>query len=443
VFVDHGDPSIFYLVTRWTDLASFETWHGSAAHRESHALIPKGLKLDPAWTQVLHLLRLEGTTAPALTEALIDSALLTGSYVAASEGVHAFALTAHGTIRACNAAAASIDRDTALEGRSLTEYMPHADAERLRQLLARPHRTQQPVRLNFAGPRTPAFTLDCWLDVHSDGAVLLGHAPARRDQQLQDELMAINQELAVLSRVRSRAVREERVGREEAEQLNRERNAFLTVIAHELRQPISASLAALSVMRRLVTDAKLERPRAVIERQMLQLTRLVDDLADTARVASGAIELRNQEVDLVQQLRQLSTSWEESAKDQDKSFRSDLPPTPVLVRGDLDRLQQIFSNLVSNALKYTPTGKQVVLTLRTDGEFAETSVADEGEGIPADRLPRIFELFQRATTTGTGLGVGLSVVHALVTAHGGTIEAASPGVGLGATFTVRLPKIRS
>ena len=439
VFVDGRDGSIFYLVTRWTDLESFETWHGSPAHRESHGLIPKGLKLDPAWTEVLHLLRLDGTTAPPLTEALIDSALLAGSYVAASEDVHAFALTPGGIIRACNAAAAGIDRDAPLEGRALTEYMPQADAQRLRELLARPHRTQQAVRLNFAGPRTPAFTLECWLDVHADGAVLLGHPPARRDQQLQDELMAINQELAVLSRQRSREVRDERSGREVAERLNRERNAFLMVIAHELRQPISASLAALSVLRRMATDPALERPRSVLERQMLQMTRLVDDLADTARVASGAVELRNQDIDLVQQLRQLATSWEETAKGQGKSFHSELAAQPVFVRGDLDRLQQVFSNLVSNALKYTPEGRQVSVTLRIAGAFAEIAVADEGEGIPADRLPHIFELFQRATTTGSGLGVGLAVVHALVKAHGGTIEAASPGIGRGATFTVRLP----
>ena len=439
VFVDGRDASIFYLVTRWTDIESFETWHGSPAHRESHAFIPKGLKLDPQWTEVLHLVRLDGTTAPPLTEALIDSALLAGSYMAASEEVHAFALTPTGVVRACNAAAAVIDPDTGLEGRSLTEFMPQADAKRLRDLLARPHRTQQAVRLNFASPRTPAFTLECWLDVHADGAILLGHAPARRDQQLQDELMAINQELAVLSRERSREVRDERSGREVAERLNRERNAFLMVIAHELRQPISASLAALSVLRRMTTDPALERPRAVLERQMLQMTRLVDDLADTARIASGAVELRNQDVDLGQQLRQLTTSWQETADAQGKTFRSEIAAQPVWVRGDLDRLQQIFSNLVSNALKYTAEGRQVSVTLRVDGSFAEIAVADQGEGIPADRLPHIFELFQRATTTGTGLGVGLAVVHALVKAHGGSIEAASPGVGLGATFTVRLP----
>ena len=106
VFVDRTDPSIFYLVTRWTDFESFETWHGSPAHRESHALIPKGLKLDPTWTQVLHLVRLDGTMGSPLTEALADEALLLGSYAAMSEQVHVFSIGTDATIRTYNAAAA-------------------------------------------------------------------------------------------------------------------------------------------------------------------------------------------------------------------------------------------------------------------------------------------------------------------------------------------------
>lgn len=441
VFIDRADASIFYLVTRWTDAESFETWHGSAAHRESHALIPKGLKLDPAWTQVLQLVRLEETMGPPLTETLTDAALLVGSYIAASDTTSVFALTRDGVIRACNGAGCRLDPREPLAGRALTDFMPHPDALRLRDLLATPGRTTQPVRFNFAGPRTPVFTLDCWVDVQPDGAVLLGHPPARRDQQLQDELMAINQELAVLSRERSREVRDARSGRELAEKLNRERNAFLMVIAHELRQPISASLAALSVLRRIASDAALERPRGVIERQMLQMTRLVEDLADTARVASGSVELRVENVDLAQLLRQLATSWEETALAQEKTFSSEIPTQPVIVRGDLDRLQQIFSNLISNACKYTPEGGRVFLRMTAVDRVAEISIRDEGEGIPAHRLPHIFELFQRATTTGSGLGVGLAVVHALVKAHGGTIEAKSEGMGRGATFTVQLPRV--
>ena len=440
VFVDRSDPSIFYLLTRWADLPSFERWHSSPAHRSSHALIPKGLKLDASWTQVLTLDRLDGTTGPVITDALADSTLLVSTVATRSTAMYVFVLTHEGVIRTCNPVACEhLHEGAALDGKSLLSYMPAADAAVLRERLAHPGRTTQPLRLNFGAMLRVPFTLDCWLDVRPADAVLIGHPTFQRDQQLQDQLMSINQELAVLSRERARETRDERFAREAAEKLNRERNAFLTVIAHELRQPISAALAAMSVLRKTLTDPRLDRPRGVLERQLQQMTRLVEDLADTAKVASGTVELRKTDVDLAQQLRQLATSWEETAKGQYKTFTTRVPDTRLVVVGDIDRLQQVFSNLVSNALKYTPEGGSVTVTLEREGGSAVVLVQDEGEGIPADRLPHIFELFQRATTTGTGLGVGLAVVYALVKAHGGSIEAASGGVGQGATFTVRLP----
>jgi signal transduction histidine kinase/heme-degrading monooxygenase HmoA len=443
VFVDAADPALFYLLTRWTDLTSFEAWHGSPAHRESHALIPDGLKLDPTWTKLYSLVRVDGTTGPTLTEAVGDATLLFGAYAAGSKGVYLFLLDPDGTIRACNPTACEqLDPSGALDRKSLLDYMPEADAARLRALLARPGRQESPVLLNFAAPNRAPFTLDCWLDVHATGVTLLGQLPFRRDQQLQDELMAINQELAVLSRERSREVRDERFGRESAERLNRERNAFLTVLAHELRQPIGSALAAMGVLRKINPDPNLDRPRAVLERQLKQMNRLVEDLADTARVAAGDVELRRAQVDLVGQLRELATAWEASAHEQHKSFDCRLPDAPLLIWADADRLQQVFSNLVGNAFKYTPPGGAVTVALGTDGVSAIVSVQDEGEGIPPERLPRIFELFQRATSTGAGLGVGLAVVKALVDAHGGTVAAASPGLGRGTTFTVRLPLAR-
>ena len=440
VFVDSADPTLFYLMTRWTDLKSFEQWHSSPAHRDSHALIPKGLKLDATWTQIDRLVRLEGVSGPPVTEAVADAALLMGAYAAGSTEMHVFLLAPDGTIRACNTAACShLEAGASLDGKSLMRYMPEADAARLRALLQSPGRQESPVHLNFGAVNRVPFTLECWVDVHPDGAMLLGEPTFRRDQQLQEELMAINQELAALSRERSREVRSERHGRETAERLNRERNAFLAVLAHELRQPIGSALAAMGVLRKVNPDPNLERPRALIERQLKQITRLVSDLADTARVAGGDIELRQAPVDVVQQLRELSTAWDAMGHEQHKSFDYRVAQDAVHVLGDVDRLQQVFSNLVSNAFKYTPPGGTVTVSVKTEDAWAVVSVRDEGEGIPPERLPRIFELFQRATSTGSGLGVGLAVVKALVEAHGGTVTAASEGLGRGATFTVRLP----
>jgi signal transduction histidine kinase/heme-degrading monooxygenase HmoA len=440
VFADSDDASVFYLVTRWTDRESFERWHKSPAHRDGHALIPKGLKLDPAWTQVLAMSRIDGVTGPPLTEAVADSMLLLGHVAQHSSTLHLFALAPDATIRACSPAACThLAAGTPLDGQRLTTYMPDSDAATLRALLARPGRTETPVQLNFAAINRVPSTLECWLDVHADRATLVAQPAARRGPDLQDELMAINQELAVLSRDRTRLARDEREGREAAEKVNQERNEFLRILAHELRQPIGGALAAMGVLRQLQPDPMLERPRALVERQLLHITRLVEDLADTARIASGDVDLRRVDVDVVAQLRELAVAWESTAAAEQKPFAAHLPDTALVVWGDPQRLQQVFLNLVGNAFKYTPPGRGVTVSAARRGGFIEIDVADQGEGIGPEQLPRIFDLFRRASATGSGLGVGLAVVQSLVRAHGGTIAAASPGLGKGSTFTVRLP----
>ena len=176
---------------------------------------------------------------------------------------------------------------------------------------------------------------------------------------------------------------------------------------------------------------------------MNQMQRLVEDLSDTARVTASAIQLRRSNVDLLQQLRDLSTVWQSVAEDQRKSFVSSVPHGSMMLWADADRLQQVLSNVVGNAFKYTPPGGRVSVTVQREHDFATVIVQDEGEGIPAERLPHIFELFQRATSSASGLGVGLAVVNALVRAHGGTVAAASDGLGRGTTITVRLPLAHS
>lgn len=440
VLVDRADPAVFYLVTRWTDVESFRRWHDSPAHRESHALIPKGLKLDASWTQVLQLDRLDAVTGSPLTDAIADATLLVGAYAESSPAIYLFVLAADGTIRTCNAAAKQrLAPGGTVEGTPLARYMPEADGDHLRAQLREPGRHALPLLFNFAATNCVPFTLECWLDVHPEGAVVLGQLPVQRDRQTQDELMALTQELAVLSRERARLVRDERAAREAAEKVNRERHAFLTVLAHELKQPIGSAMAALGVLRRMNPDPQLERTRGVLERQLRQLTRLVEDLTDTARVAAGEVQLRREPVDVAAYVRGQGPVWESMALEQHKVFAWHAPATPLVVTGDPDRLQQVYSNLVGNAFKYTPDGGTVTVSLSAAGRFAELTVQDEGEGISADRLPYIFDLFQRATNTGSGLGVGLAVVRSLVEAHGGTVTAASVGLGRGSTFIVRLP----
>ena len=442
VLVDAGDPAVFYLFTRWTDRGSFERWHDGPAHRSSHALIPKGLKLDAAWTERTDLVRVEGVIGAPVADAIQDATLLLAQFVDSSASLHLYRLDRDGTVRACNpAGCAELTGGAPLAGRSILEYMPAADAARLRDLLAVPGRSSGPALLNFAAPRKVPYTLECWLDVQPDGATLVGEPTFRRDQLLHDSLMAMNQELAVLSRERSREAGEERRGKETAQRLNDERNAFLTVLAHELRQPVGGALAALGVLRKMHPDSRLDRPRAHLERQLAQIQRLVEDLADTARVAGGQVELRCVELDLGRLLREIATSWESRAEQEQKPFALSVPERPVHVFADAHRLTQVFSNIVGNAFKYTPPGGAVNVGVRRDTRWAIVSVQDEGEGIPAERLGRVFDLFQRATTSAAGLGVGLAVVRGLVEAHGGTVTAESGGTGLGATFVVRLPLV--
>ena len=160
-------------------------------------------------------------------------------------------------------------------------------------------------------------------------------------------------------------------------------------------------------------------------------------------MASGDIELRREALDLTRQLQDIAQAWGAIAEQQHKQFRVELPDTEILLRGDADRLQQVFSNVLGNAFKYTPPGATITVAATVEGDTGVIAVADEGEGIPPDRLANIFELFQRATNTGSGLGVGLAVVRALVMAHNGTVTAASAGLGQGTTITIRLPLISS
>jgi hypothetical protein len=329
VCVDSADPAAFYLISRWTDLASFDRWDHSEEHRTSHRFIPKGLKLDPTSTRVHRLIRIDGTTGSPLLEAVADATPLFGAYTAGSTELHVFVLDRDGVIRTCNPAACThLEPGGVLDGKSLMDYMPEADAARLKELLSAERNSELPVHLNFGAPNRVPFTLGCWLDVQPDRVTVLGQPTFRRDQQMQNELMAINQELAVLSRERSRELRDE---------------------------------------------------------------------------------------------------------------RSQLPEREMIVFADGHRLHQVFSNVIGNAFKYTPPGGTITLTASIEGERAVVSVADEGEGIVPERLPHIFDLFQRATTTGSELGVGLAVVKALVTAHDGTVAAVSEGLGRGTVFTIRLP----
>ncbi|HUR20001.1 MAG TPA: ATP-binding protein [Vicinamibacterales bacterium] len=221
---------------------------------------------------------------------------------------------------------------------------------------------------------------------------------------------------------------------------DRRKNEFLALLAHELRNPLAPILYAVDVLRRAGTGSV--QITGVIERQVGQMVRLVDDLLDVSRIGQGKIELRREQVDLTLIVEQAAEASRPLLQQSSLSLTIILPAVPLRVSADAARLTQVVGNLLNNASKFTPPGGQVWLVLERDDQGAVIRVRDSGIGIAPDELPRVFELFTQLDSgldrAHGGLGLGLSLARRLVELHDGTIEASSPGLGQGAEFTVRL-----
>ena len=225
----------------------------------------------------------------------------------------------------------------------------------------------------------------------------------------------------------------------------RARDQFLAMLSHELRNPLAAILTAAQLMERRDPSA-LASERGIVQRQARMLARLVDDLLDVSRVTLGKIALSSGLVDLGGLLERCVKSWSSAAADLGVEL-SLAPPPPFFVEGDPMRLEQVVSNLLSNAVKYTPRGGHVEVSVSLQGDTGRIHVADDGVGIDAEALPRIFDLFSQDDQTldrsRGGLGVGLTLVRSLVTLHGGTVTASSEGRGRGSEFVISLPRVGS
>ena len=245
-----------------------------------------------------------------------------------------------------------------------------------------------------------------------------------------------------LEAARRALLENEQRARSEAEASNRAKDEFLAMLGHELRNPLAAITNASHLLGNRRTD-QLPQAREVIQRQSAHLARLVDDLLDAARVASGKIVLALGPVDLAEVVsRTLATL---TASGRTKRHRISLNLEPTWVLGDETRLEQIVTNLATNALRYTPAGGHLEFELTADDNEAVLSVTDSGIGIPAAMLPNVFDLFVQGDRglerAHGGLGIGLTLVKRLTELHGGTAHAASDGVDCGSTFTIRLPCI--
>ena len=220
-----------------------------------------------------------------------------------------------------------------------------------------------------------------------------------------------------------------------------ERDRFLAVLGHELRNPLGAILLASQMT---YDDGKLDADHArIIERQSQHLSRLVNDLLDLSRVAAGKIVLKRDLLDLRDISTQSIHAVKPIADKQGLTIKVCQPDTPVIVHADPTRIDQIITNLLSNAVKYTPDGGHVMLTIGTDGGEAFLNVSDDGVGIAPERIGGIFELFAQAENAigraQGGMGIGLALVRNLVDLHEGRVDAKSDGIGKGSSFEVRFP----
>lgn len=219
---------------------------------------------------------------------------------------------------------------------------------------------------------------------------------------------------------------------------------FLAMLAHELRNPLAAIRGAGGLLARLQPGAAVPPlVSQVIERQSQHMARLLDDLLDASRITSGKVRLQRRPTSVAEFVDQAVQTFRALFDAQGQQFTVELPAEPLLVDGDPPRLAQIVGNLLHNAAKYTPAGGSVSLRVQAVAKEVEIRVVDTGEGIAADVLPHIFELFTQNTQSLSrsqgGLGIGLTVVRSMVEMHGGSVEAHSAGLGLGSEFIVRLP----
>ncbi|TWO69473.1 response regulator [Caenimonas sedimenti] len=248
----------------------------------------------------------------------------------------------------------------------------------------------------------------------------------------------VDRSWAHVERVRSHAMLREQDTR---------KDEFLATLAHELRNPLAPIKYALALLRRSSDAARVANAQDVIDRQVTQMARLIDDLLDLSRINRGLIQLQLEDTPLDAVLRQAVEVARPAVEEARHDLQVQLPPPDVRVHADATRLVQMVGNLLGNAAKYTPDGGRIRLAAWRDGQEAVIEVADNGIGIPPDQQGKLFQMFSQlqhsAARAKGGLGIGLSLVRTLAQLHGGSVSVASEGLDEGSTFTVRLPLVEA
>ncbi|HTO51934.1 MAG TPA: PAS domain S-box protein [Myxococcota bacterium] len=365
------------------------------------------------------------------TEQQLDAARFLAAIVTSSDDA-IVSKSLDGVIRSWNAGAERLFGYTAEQavGRHISLIIP---AERLGE-------EDEILRQMRAGQRIDHFNT---VRRRSDGRevhVSLSVSPIRDDRGRVLGASKIARDISAQKESEARVARL----MEELRLADQRKDEFIAMLAHELRGPLAPVRNSLEILKRGDADASLRRrARVMLDRQVAQIERLVDDLLDVARITRNRLELRTQRVELGPLLQQAVDAARPSADAAKHQIALDVPSESLVVNGDPVRLVQVFGNLLHNANKYTDPGGQIDVRASRQGNLAVVSVRDNGIGIEPDLLPRVFQIFaqvdQGSERSQGGLGLGLTLVKRLVEMHGGGVEAASAGHGLGSEFVVRLP----
>ncbi|MBW4602270.1 MAG: response regulator [Calothrix sp. FI2-JRJ7] len=262
--------------------------------------------------------------------------------------------------------------------------------------------------------------------------------------ELEQRVQQRTAQLEASNRAKDEFLIREQVVRAEAEAANRAKDEFLSVLSHELRTPLNAILGWSQILRKQhLSQDRAMRALETIERNAQSQAKIIEDILDISRIITGKLRLQVQPVNLVTIIEAAIESVRLAAEAKSIRIKSILDSSNNHISGDADRLQQVIWNLLSNAIKFTPQGGQVQIRLECVNSHVEIIVSDTGVGISPDFLPYVFDRFRQHDSTSTrsygGLGLGLAIVRQLVELHGGTVSVASPGIGQGATFTIKLP----
>ena len=336
----------------------------------------------------------------------------------------------------------------------LDVQMPEMDGFELAETMRGAERTRRiPIIFLTAGSsdRTRRFrgyeagAVD-FLEKPIEADILRSKVAVFSELYLQRRQLAVQRDnLKAFAEENLRLLKDSRDSAQALKEADSRKDEFLATLAHELRNPLAPIRNGLQILRMAPEGPRAEEVRGMMDRQLTHMVRLIDDLLDVSRVSRGRIDLRKVRMSLQAAVNSALEASRPLIEGNEHRLALDIPEAPLWVEGDLTRLAQVVSNLLNNAAKYTPAGGDIRLTVREQNGHADIEVADNGVGIEADMLPRVFDLFSQADRhldrSQGGLGIGLALVSKLVEMHGGTSRAASEGHDSGSTFTVTLPLI--